>query len=161
MGAQPRVVGLRVGMAIGLIAVGAGTAVVQAPNAGALTKPQTLNYSTKLTALTPVPVAGQTSSASQPGDYVVITDSYSQGGKTVGTDVVHCMLVTTKQSICFVAVALPKGQIELQGIGPAGGTGDFTVAVTGGTGAYANARGTATIKSGAHNSGTETFHLLP
>jgi hypothetical protein len=71
------------------------------------------------------------------------------------------MLVTTKESICFVAVSLPKGQLELQGIGPAGGTGDFTVAVTGGTGAYANARGTATIKSGANNTGTETFHLLP
>lgn len=161
MGARTRVIGLRVGMAIAVGAVGASTVVGQAPNASALTKPQTLTYKTKLTTLTPVPVAGQTSSASQPGDYVVITDSYSQRGKAAGTDVVHCVLVTTKESICFVAVALHKGQLELQGIGPAGGTGDFTVAVTGGTGAYANARGTATIKSGAHNTGTETFHLLP
>ena len=161
MGARARIVGLRVGVAIAVVGGVVATAVVQAPMATALTKPQTLTYSTKLTALTPVPVAGQTSSASQPGDYVVITDSYSQGGKSVGTDVVHCMLVTTKESICFVAVSLPRGQLELQGIGPAGGTGDFTVAVTGGTGAYANARGTATIKSGANNTGTETFHLLP
>lgn len=161
MGARTRVVGLRVSFAFAVAAVSAGTAVLLTPNAEALTQPQTMTYSTKLTTLTPVPVAGQTSSASQPGDYVVITDSYSQGGKAKGTDVVHCMLVTTKESICFVAVSLPKGQIELQGIGPAGGTGDFTVAVTGGTGVYANARGTATIKSGAHNTGTETFHLLP
>ncbi|HEX4219213.1 MAG TPA: hypothetical protein VHZ02_12625 [Acidimicrobiales bacterium] len=164
MGARTNAIGTRVGGVLGIITallLAFATLVLPAPSAGALTKPQTLTYTTKLLTLTPVPVAGQTSSASQPGDYVVITDSYLQGGKQVGTDDVHCILITTKQSLCFVAVALPKGQIELQGIGPAGGTGDFTVAVTGGTGAYANARGTATIKSGANNTGTESFHLLP
>jgi hypothetical protein len=30
----------------------------------------------------------------------------------------------------------------------------------GGPGAFADARGTATIKSGAHNTGTEAFHHL-
>jgi len=109
MGARARIVGLRVGVAMAVFGVVVATAVVQASSATARTKPQTLTYSTKLTTLTPVPVAGQTSSASQPGDNVVITDSYSQGGKAVGTDVVHCMLVTTKESICFVAASLPKG----------------------------------------------------
>lgn len=121
----------------------------------------TLSYETKLTSLVPVPISGQASDAPVPGDYVVITDEYLNAkGKVVGTDVVHCILITTKQSLCNVAVQLPKGQLELQGIGPAGGTGDFVVAIIGGTGAYRSARGQARIKSGANNTGTETFHII-
>jgi hypothetical protein len=151
----------RVGAATAVVALALGATAIWANSAAAITKPQTLSYTTRLTKLTEVPVSGQTSHAPQPGDYVVITDEYLKNGKVVGTDLVHCILITTKASLCFGAVSLPKGQLELQGIGPAGGTGNFTIAVTGGTGAYANARGTATIVSGANNTGTETFHLLP
>lgn len=135
--------------------------LLMAPQAGAITSPQTLTYQTRLTSLTPVPVAGQGTASPQAGDYVVITDSYTRHGKRAGFDEVHCTLITLQASLCQVAVSLRGGQLELQGIGPAGGTGHFTVAVTGGTGLYANARGTATIVSGADNTGTETFHLLP
>lgn len=140
----------------------AAAALIAAPAAQAH-KPKriTLSYTTKLTSLTPVPISGQTSDTPVPGDYVVITDEYlDKKGKVVGHDVVHCILITTKQSLCNVAVQLPKGQLELQGIGPAGGTGDFVVAIIGGTGAYAGARGEARIKSGANDTGTETFHII-
>jgi hypothetical protein len=108
-----------------LAAAVAALALIAVPAAEAH-KPKhlTLSYETKLTSLTPVPISGQTSEAPAPGDYVVITDEYLNAkGKVVGTDVVHCILITTKQSLCNVAVQLPKGQLELQGIGPAGGTG--------------------------------------
>jgi hypothetical protein len=148
-------------IALGLTAALAAAAVAAAPAGAALHKPVTLRFATKLTKLTPVPVSGQTSAAPQPGDYVVITDDYLRNGKVVGHDLVHCILVTTEHSLCFAAVDLPGGQLELQGIGPAGGAGNFTIAVTGGTGRYANARGTAQIISGPHNTGTEIFRLRP
>jgi hypothetical protein len=136
-------------------------AAVLVPVAGAISKPQTLRFQTKLTSLTPVPVSGQTSAAPQPGDYTVITDDYLRNGKVVGHDVVHCVLVTLTSSLCNISVSLPRGDIEAQGRGPGGGTGRFTVAVVGGTGAYANARGTVTFASGPDNTGTEVFHLRP
>jgi hypothetical protein len=136
------------------------TAVAAAP-AAAIDKPVTLRFATKLNSITRVPVSGQTSATPQPGDYVVITDDYLRNGKVVGRDLVHCILVTTEHSLCFGAVELPGGQLELQGIGPAGGAGHFTIAVTGGTGHYANARGTAEIISGPDNTGTEIFRLRP
>jgi hypothetical protein len=144
-----------------VLATALAAAVAAAPASAALTKPVTLRFATKLGKLTEVPVSGQTSAQPQPGDYVVITDDYLKGGKVVGHDLVHCILVTTEHSLCFAAVDLPGGQLELQGIGPAGGSGDFTIAVTGGTGRYANARGTAQIISGPNNTGTEIFRLRP
>jgi hypothetical protein len=150
----------------GTIALAAGACAFAVPSlgtAGARTnaKPtsETLSFKTRLTKLTAVPVAGQTSRKPRPGDYVVITDQYLAHGKVVGHDIVHCVLATKRTSLCIAAVSLPKGQLELQGIGPAGGTGHFTIAVTGGTRAYAHVTGTATIRSGAHNTGTETFRL--
>jgi hypothetical protein len=148
-------------IALGLSAALAAVAVAAAPAGAVLKKPVTLRFATKLTKLTPVPVSGQASATPQPGDYVVITDHYLKNGKVVGHDLVHCILVTTEHSLCFAAVDLPGGQLELQGIGPAGGSGNFTIAVTGGTGRYANARGTAQIISGPNNTGTEIFRLRP
>lgn len=147
-----------------LAAVAAVVAVIAAAAPAAQAhKPKrvTLTYTTKLTSLTRVPVAGQASATPVPGDYVVITDEYRNArGRVVGTDVVHCTLITTEKSLCNMAVQLPKGQLELQGIGPAGGAGDFTVAIIGGTGAYAGARGEASFKSGPDDTGTETFRIL-
>jgi hypothetical protein len=148
-------------IALGLSAALAAVAVAAAPAGAVLKKPVTLRFATKLTKLTPVPVSGQASATPQPGDYVVITDDYLKNGKVVGHDLVHCILVTTEHSLCFAAVDLPGGQLELQGIGPAGGSGNFTIAVTGGTGRYAHARGTAQIISGPNNTGTEIFRLRP
>ena len=150
----------------GTIALAAGACALAVPSLGtagatanAKPKSETLSFKTRLTKLTAVPVAGQTSRKPRPGDYVVITDQYLVHGKVVGHDIVHCVLATKRTSLCIAAVSLPKGQLELQGIGPAGGAGHFTIAVTGGTHAYAHVSGTATIRSGAHNTGTETFRL--
>lgn len=148
------------------VALALGAFALAAPSLGAVSasartkgSSETLSFKTRLTKLTEVPVAGQTSRKPRPGDYVVITDEYRAHGKVVGHDIVHCVLATKRTSLCSAAVSLPRGQLELQGIGPAGGAGHFTIAVVGGTRAYAHASGTATIRSGAHNTGTETFRL--
>jgi hypothetical protein len=147
--------------AAGVLAFAASAGAAGA--AGAVAKPRaasrTLSFKTRLTNLHEIPVVGQTSRKPRPGDHVVITDQYLAHGKVVGHDIVHCLLATKRTSLCSAAVSLPKGQLELQGIGPAGGAGDFTIAVIGGTRAYAHASGTATIRSGPHNTGTEMFRL--
>ena len=149
-------------LAVGAVALASpfASASFGAAGAAANARPRsvTLTFKTRLTKLTAVPVAGQRSRKPRRGDYVVITDQYRAHGRVVGYDIVHCVLAT-KRSLCFAAVSLPKGQLELQGIGPARGTGDFTIAVVGGTRAYAHASGTATIRSGRRNTGTETFRL--
>jgi hypothetical protein len=145
---------LVIGGVLAAPALGATTAT-----ANAAPTSQTLTFKTRLTNIKRVAIPGQRSRRPAVGDSVVITDQYLAGGKVVGHDIVHCILATRRTSLCTAAVSLPKGQLELQGIGPAGGSGDFTIAVTGGTRAYAHATGTATIRSGRHNTGTETFRL--
>ena len=142
------------GCALALPPLGAASAA-----ANTTPRSETLTFKTRLTNVKRVPLPGQTSHKPAVGDSVVITDQYLTRGKVVGHDIVHCILATKRTSLCSVAVALPKGQLQLQGIGPAGASGHFTIAVTGGTRAYAHASGTATIRSGAHNTGTETFRL--
>lgn len=140
------------------VAVLAG-ALVAACSSSASAASTTLTYKTVEASFSAIPIAGQTSQQPQPGDYVVITDNYLQDGKIVGTDNVHCVLITAASSLCYIGVKLPKGELTLQGIGPAGGTGDFYVAITGGTGDYKSARGEAHFSSGKGNTGTETFTL--
>lgn len=120
---------------------------------------KTLTFKTVESSFTAVPVLGQRSAASRPGDYVVITDKFMQDGKVVGHDNVHCTLITTKSSLCEIGVQLEKGELTLQGIGPAGGSGSFSVAITGGTGSYEHARGTVHFRSTGAKTGVETFHI--
>ena len=150
----------------GTPALAFGGCALVAPSLGAASaaasttpKSETLTFKTRLTNVKRVPIPGQTSRKPEVGDSVVITDQYLARGKVVGHDIVRCILATKRTSLCSAAVALPKGQLQLQGIGPAGASGHFTIAVTGGTRAYAHASGTATIRSGPHNAGTETFRL--
>lgn len=120
---------------------------------------KTLTFKTVESSFTAVPVSGQSSATPQPGDYVVITDNFMDGNKVVGHDNVHCTLITTKSSLCNIGVQLPKGELTLQGIGPAGGTGSFSVAITGGTGSYDHARGTVHFRSTGSKTGMEVFHI--
>lgn len=85
----------------------------------------------------------------------------SSDTKKVGTDQGYCVRIEAGKSWeCNWTTFLPGGQITVEG--PFLDTGDSTVAITGGTGAYRNVRGSMQLKY--HNpAGTEfdfVFNLI-
>ena len=85
----------------------------------------------------------------------------SADAKKVGTDQGYCIrIVVGKTWECNWTTFLPNGQITVEG--PFSDNGDTNVAVTGGTGAYRNVRGSMELKY--HNpAGTEfdfVFHVM-
>jgi hypothetical protein len=88
------------------------------------------------------------------GDQLVFSDTVYRNGTEFGTSTSTCVMakVTATTATCtqVVLFALPDGQLTLEGIavGPnhppkPGEEAAFTLAVTGGTGAYRTARGEA------------------
>jgi hypothetical protein len=89
------------------------------------------------------------------GDEIVFSETLRRHGREVGTSGVVCTAtevtppyeVTTFQ--CVATLSLRRGQITLQGLVEIQGEGDmgpFTVAITGGTGAFRGAGGEARIR---------------
>jgi Allene oxide cyclase len=88
-------------------------------------------------------------------------DVFDEGNSTkVGSDQGYCVrLVVNKSYECNWTTFLAKGQITVEG--PFYDTQDSVLAVTGGTGAYANVRGSMELKS--RSGGAEydfIFHLI-
>ena len=88
-------------------------------------------------------------------------DVFDQGNSTkVGSDEGYCVRLVVGESYeCNWTTFLAKGQITVEG--PFYDTRDSVLAVTGGTGAYANVRGSMELKS--RSGGTEydfIFHLI-
>ena len=91
-----------------------------------------------------------------PGDptgnqFVSAHDLY-RGGHKVGVDGASCQIidVVPPDSLrvqCLASLSLPQGQLTGQGLVTIdeAGTSPFTLAITGGTGAYAAARGQLTV----------------
>lgn len=81
-------------------------------------------------------------------------DKLMQGGTQIGTDGNSCTVTRlgggTADELCTLVAVLAGGQIDLSGLvtSTPQGPGTFQVAVTGGTGSYAGARGYATVVSG-------------
>jgi len=95
----------------------------------------------------PGPALGQ-------GDQIISADKVFRNGKEIGTDGVVCTVVnsTPDALTCqwVMTMSLPDGQLTLQGIadGPTGPPTEplaYTLAVTGGTGSYRGAGGSADI----------------
>jgi hypothetical protein len=89
-------------------------------------------------------------------------DVYDKSNTTkVGTDAGSCTrIVVGKSWECSWTTFLPGGQVTVAG--PFLDTGDSTLAITGGTGAYRNARGEMDLKY-RNPAGTEfdfVFHLI-
>jgi allene oxide cyclase len=89
-------------------------------------------------------------------------DVYDASDTTkVGTDQGSCVrIVVGKSWECSWTTFLPRGQITVEG--PFSDTGDSTLAIIGGTGAYRNARGEMELKY-RNPAGTEfdfVFHLI-
>ena len=102
------------------------------------------------------------------GNQILTTDDvYRQAGK-VGHDATVCQIMADLDQAgarfqCVATVSLPEGQLTVQGLATLTETGNqpFTLAITGGTGAYNGARGTA-VANQVNNSTTGiTVTLLP
>ena len=100
--------------------------------------------------------------ADAPGNVLTFANPVydSTDAKKVGTDNGFCVrTVKAKTWECMWTTYLPKGQITVEG--PFSDTGNTALAITGGTGIYANARGWMAL--GYHNpKGTKfdfVFHV--
>jgi hypothetical protein len=82
-----------------------------------------------------------------PGDVLLFTEQLLDSrGKRIGSDAASCVRLFDKTSLCTAVYTLPRGTIMVQLLQP-GLTGTLTYdqAITGGTGRYADARGTVTV----------------
>ena len=81
----------------------------------------------------------------------LIADNDMQGSKKIGHDGATCAITRlshgTADDLCTLSLVLARGQIDLSGLttSSASGPGNFYLAVVGGTGAYSDARGFATV----------------
>jgi hypothetical protein len=89
------------------------------------------------------------------GDEFVFSEELRKRGREVGTSGGVCVVTETVPPYtvatfhCFATLSLDRGQITLQGLVEVQGEDDpgpFTVAITGGTGAYRGASGEAVIR---------------
>ena len=96
------------------------------------------------------------------GDILTFTNDVfdKPNSHKVGSDQGYCVRMIVGESWeCVWTTLLPRGQITVEG--PFYDTHDSVLAITGGTGAYANARGSMELRSRA--GGTEfafIFHLI-
>jgi hypothetical protein len=76
-----------------------------------------------------------------PGSLFVFSERLAQSGKPIGSDHIVCTFTGSwpvETDFCRALFTLPGGTIVAEG---ASARGPFTVAITGGTGRYAGARG--------------------
>jgi allene oxide cyclase len=96
------------------------------------------------------------------GDMLTFTNDVfdKNDAQKVGSDQGYCVRMIVGQSWeCVWTTFLPRGQLTVEG--PFYDTKDSVLAVTGGTGAYANTRGSMELRS--RSGGTEfdfSFHLI-
>jgi hypothetical protein len=106
-----------------------------------------------------------------PGDRFVVTNALHKGGKKVGRiKVFHTFVTgfgprfTRHATVLFLAQAyLPGGTLLAEGYGQVNPNGPsaLTVPVVGGTGGYANVRGSVDVRNITDNKTRLDFHLLP
>ncbi|GGW65783.1 hypothetical protein [Streptomyces xantholiticus] len=97
------------------------------------------------------------------GDQIIITANLFRGGVSYGTEGAVCTRVAAQTTHCTGTFSLPRGQVTWQHLQttPAGTPpSDFDLAITGGTGAYATARGHAHVASISESGGALTLYLV-
>jgi hypothetical protein len=95
------------------------------------------------------------------GDQIVSHDVLlDETGKPVGHDGVSCIVTDPSgpEAECTATFAVPGGQVTTQFLNSP--PPEKHAAVTGGTGAYRNARGEAVLVERGDDTGTVTFHLI-
>lgn len=95
-----------------------------------------------------------------PGDYYVFQEELTASdGTHLGIDSARCMNISAHNTRCDASFILTgRGSVDVAG---SFADGVRSLAVTGGTGAFRNARGEATIVGGAGNRTRFVFSLLP
>ncbi|MEV0181757.1 hypothetical protein AB0I54_21025 [Streptomyces sp. NPDC050625] len=96
------------------------------------------------------------------GDQIIITADLFLDGLAYGTEAAVCTRVADDTTHCVGTFALPQGQLTWQHMQttPVGTPPEnFCVAITGGTGLYAAARGFARIAHTAQAGGDLTLYL--
>lgn len=97
------------------------------------------------------------------GDQIIITANLFRRGASYGTEGAVCTRVAAHTTHCTGTFSLPRGQVTWQHLQttPAGAPpSNFDLAITGGTGAYATARGHAHVASISESGGALTLYLV-
>jgi hypothetical protein len=81
-------------------------------------------------------------------------------GDDTGVDRAVCTFID-KTALCNIQAQLSKGNLSLQGLVPMGRANQLPIAVTGGTGDYDGARGTALVTQVSHSKTRVTVNLIP
>jgi hypothetical protein len=125
-------------IALGAVAAALVTAALVAGTGSAQAPPTTLHFVSK-----PQKGVGfMPKGAPHPGDRVGFGDTIT--GDDTGYDRGVCTFVGKPQLLCTIQVQLSKGTLAVQGMVPERAT-KAPIAITGGTGAYDGARGTALV----------------
>ena len=137
-----------VAIAAATVLVGATTGVTLTASAAPPTPPLTVTATTTHEALL---VLNSTPGDPTGNQFVSAHDLY-RGHHQIGTDGASCQVIDVVgperlQVQCVASLSLPAGQLTAQGLTVAdeAGTTPFTLAITGGTGAYATAHGQVTV----------------
>jgi len=140
-------------IALGAVAAALVTAALVAGAGSAQAPPSTLHFVSK-----PQKGVGFTpKGAPRPGDRLGFGDTIT--GDDSGYDRGVCTFVGRPQLLCTIQVQLSKGTLTVQGMLPQ--RADKTpIAITGGTGAYDGARGTALVTDGKSQTAVD-IALLP
>jgi hypothetical protein len=135
------------GVAIALVLAGAAVTVAAASSAGASRhRPETVRLVAKQTQATVLVLAA--AGHGPLGNQFLATDEVFRQGRRVGDDASVCQIVAepdhaSRRFQCVATLSLPEGQLTAQGLATVTETSPqpFTLAITGGTGAYRTAHG--------------------
>jgi hypothetical protein len=153
------------GIAAGLTAVAATAFVTATPTAAVSGSPappmrqaaETLRFVSKDGTMTSIDLGAKGLGS---GDEYILSDKLYTDGRRVGRDAGTCTVVTAGgDAVCDLVLVLPAGHIVVHGLLPATAH-EFPLAVTGGTGRYATARGEVLLRQG-ETSSSLTVTLAP
>ena len=153
------------GVAVVLVLAAAGVSVAATSSSSADAskhQPQTINLVARRTSSTLLVLAA--TGQGPVGNQFLSTDDVYRQGRKVGDGAAVCQFMADLGQAggrfqCLATLSLPDGQLTAQGLATLNETGDqpFTLAITGGTGAYRTAHGQIRI---APVSQTESRYTL-
>jgi hypothetical protein len=153
-------------VAIALVLAVAGVTVAAASSAGASKhRPETIQLVAKQTQAT---VLVHAAAGHGPvGNELLTTDDVFRQGRRVGDNASVCQIMAEPGQAslrvqCVATVSLPEGQLTVQGLAtvPETGSQPFTLAITGGTGAYRTAQGQVQIGPVSETERHDTLTLI-
>ena len=151
---MPAARNIRLSLTLSATAAAVATAAVLATTGSAQTPPTTLH----LVSTTQKNIGFFPKGAPRQGDRLGFGDKIT--GDDTGYDRAVCTVVGGKRLLCTIQVQLSKGTLSVQGLIPQKSTNE-PVAITGGTGAYDGARGTALVTDVSNTQTKIDVSLLP